>query len=204
MAEDLKLVQTSAVEAPPDNIVIDSTPGTDTLAADTPTAETSQGTNNNYKWSLARFYTSHFLFTWNDRVWEFASVILLISAYPQTLLPSSVFGLVTTASAIIFGPVLGRLLDSTVRLKSVRLAIFSQRMSVSAGCLCLWAMIVQILTTSGKNGLFAMVILFGCLAKLAFVGKTACIERDWVVVISHSEGIDLNSIPLNLTNFFKI
>jgi hypothetical protein len=25
-----------------------------------------------------------------------------------------------------------------------------------------------------------VVILFGCLAKLAFVGKTACIERDWV------------------------
>jgi solute carrier family 40 (iron-regulated transporter), member 1 len=167
-------VQTSVVETLPDNTVLN------TPAADSPTAETSQGTHGSYKWSLAQFYTNHFLFTWNDRVWEFASVILLISAYPQTLLPSSLFGLLTTASAILFGPAIGRSLDSTARLKSVRSAIFCQRISVSAGCICLWAMIVQTLTIRGKHGLFAVVILFGCVAKLAFVGKTACIERDWV------------------------
>src|SRR5439155_11965806 len=83
-----------------------------------------------HKYSLILFYLSHFLFTWNDRVWEFASVILLIAAYPVTLLPSSVFGLTSTASAIIFSPTVGRWFDSTPRLKSVRIAIFTQRVSV--------------------------------------------------------------------------
>jgi iron-regulated transporter 1 len=175
MVENLELVQTAIIETPTENAaaVVESP------AADTPFVEESQRPYGGFKWFLARFYTSHFLFTWNDRVWEFASVILTISAYPQTLLPSSLFGLVTTASAIIFGPAIGRWLDSTARLQSVRSAIFSQRISVSAGSICLWAMIIT-LTTREKDGLFALVILFGCLAKLAFVGKTACIERDWV------------------------
>src|ERR1700738_2750658 len=133
-----------------------------------------------YKRSLISFYTSHFLFTWNDRVWEFASIILLVAAYPQTLLPSSLFGLLSTGSAILFGPLIGRWFDMTARLKSVRFAIISQRLSVSAGCVCLWAMIAQALRTPAKDGLFAVVILLGCLTKLSFVGKTVGIERDWV------------------------
>jgi len=137
-----------------------------------------------HEWSLVLFYTSHFLFTWNDRVWEFASVILLIAAYPLTLLPSSVFGLSSTASAIIFGPAVGRWFDNTARLKSIRVAIFAQRASVCAGCVGLWAMVSQGLGTRSKDGLFAIVILLGCIARLAFVGKTVGIERDWVRKLS--------------------
>lgn len=150
-----------------------------------------------YRWSLVLFYISHFLFTWNDRVWEFASVILLISAYPQTLLPSSVFGLASTASAIIFSPAVGRWFDMTSRLKSVRYAVFAQRLGVCAGCVCLWTMVSHSLGNT-KNGLFAVVILLGCVARLAFVGKTAGIERDWAIVISQSRDIDLNSEPLSV------
>jgi solute carrier family 40 (iron-regulated transporter), member 1 len=132
-----------------------------------------------YRRSLVLFYISHFLFTWNDRVWEFASVILLISAYPLTLLPSSVFGLTSTACAIVFSPAVGRWFDMNSRIKSVRYSIFSQRVSVSAGCVFLWAMVSQNLEHA-KNGLFTVVILLGCIARLAFVGKTVGIERDWV------------------------
>jgi len=134
------------------------------------------------RWSLALFYTSHFLFTWNDRVWEFASVILLIAAYPQTLLPSSVFGLTCTAAAIVFSPAVGRWFDATARLRSVRTAVCAQRIAVGAGCICLWAMVARGLDTGAKDGLFAAVIVFGCVAKLAFVGKTVGIERDWVLL----------------------
>ena len=130
--------------------------------------------------SVLLFYTSHFLFTWNDRVWEFASVILLIAAYPLTLLPSSVFGLTTTASAILLGPTVGRWFDATVRINGVRSAILSQRIGVGAGCICLWAMISRGLSSHPKEVLFVLVIFLGCVARLAFVGKTAAIERDWV------------------------
>lgn len=158
------------------------------------TEEVPVASLHKHKWSLVLFYTSHFLFTWNDRVWEFASVILLIAAYPMTLLPSSVFGLSSTASAIVFGPGVGRWFDSTLRLRSVRGAIFVQRIGVAAGCACLWVMISHGIGGKLKNGLFAMVILLGCIARLAFVGKTAGIERDWAIVISRSQDMDLNSI----------
>jgi iron-regulated transporter 1 len=130
--------------------------------------------------SLTFFYTSHFLFTWNDRVWEFASVIFLIAAYPQTLLPSSIFGLVTTASAILFGPAIGRWFDAHERLMSVRVAILVQRITVALGCVLLWLMTWTDFGNGLKSGLFAIVNLLGCFAKLAFVGKTVSIERDWV------------------------
>jgi iron-regulated transporter 1 len=133
-----------------------------------------------YKLSLTFFYTSHFLFTWNDRVWEFASVIFLIAAYPQTLLPSSIFGLVTTASAILFGPAIGRWFDAHERLMSVRAAILVQRIAVAVGCVLLWLMIWEDFGRDLKSGLFAIVNILGCFAKLAFVGKTVSIERDWV------------------------
>jgi solute carrier family 40 (iron-regulated transporter), member 1 len=143
------------------------------------TTDTTQ-TTAPHRLSLVLFYVSHFLFTWNDRVWEFASVILLIAAYPLTLLPSSVFGLASTASAIIFSPAVGRWFDTTARLKSVRLAIFVQRVTVGVGCVCLWVMVSHMLGSELKHGLFAVVILLGCIARLAFVGKTVGIERDWV------------------------
>jgi solute carrier family 40 (iron-regulated transporter), member 1 len=130
--------------------------------------------------SPAFFYTSHFLFTWNDRVWEFASVIFLIAAYPQTLIPSSIFGLVTTASAILFGPTVGRWFDAHERLMSVRVAILVQRITVAVGCILLWLMIWEDFGRGLKSGLFAIANVLGCFAKLAFVGKTASIERDWV------------------------
>ena len=79
----------------------------------------------------------------------------------------------------------------TPRLESVKYAVFAQRVGVSAGCVCLWAMVSQSLGNA-KDGLFAVVILLGCIARLAFVGKTVGIERDWAIVISQSQGIDLN------------
>lgn len=107
-------------------------------------------------------------------------MILLVAAFPLTLLPSSVLGLTSTAAAIVFSPSVGRWFDKTARLKSVRYAIFAQRVVVAAGCICLWVMVARNLGTSTKDGLFAAVVLFGCIAKLAFVGKTVGIERDWV------------------------
>ena len=95
-------------------------------------------------------------------------------------MPSSVFGLVTTASAIVFSPTVGRWFDGNARLGSVRFAILTQRVTVAAGCFCLWIMTAWNPETSLKDGLFALIVFLGCIARLAFVGKTVSIERDWV------------------------
>lgn len=68
-------------------------------------------------------YTSHFLSTWNSRLFEFGAFLFLANIYPNTLLPASVYALARAASAAILSPVLGGYIDSVNRLSIVRLSI---------------------------------------------------------------------------------
>lgn len=70
-----------------------------------------------------RLYISHFLSTWNSRVFEFGAVLFLASIYPGTLLPMSIYALSRGLSAIIFGPAVGQYIDASNRLHVVRLSI---------------------------------------------------------------------------------
>ncbi|KAK3168277.1 hypothetical protein OEA41_004723 [Lepraria neglecta] len=70
-----------------------------------------------------RLYISHFLSTWNSRVFEFACLLFIAHLWKDTLLPVSIFALVRSASAICFAPMVGRYVDHGDRLKSVRLSI---------------------------------------------------------------------------------
>ena len=47
-----------------------------------------------------RLYTSHFLSTWNSRLFEAAVIYFLASVFPGTLLPISVYALTHNAAAI--------------------------------------------------------------------------------------------------------
>jgi hypothetical protein len=70
-----------------------------------------------------RLYISHFLSTWNSRSFEFGAVLFLASIFPLTLLPLSIYALVRGASAILFGPIIGRVIDGRNRLRVVRFSI---------------------------------------------------------------------------------
>lgn len=70
-----------------------------------------------------RLYVSHFLSTWNSRSFEFGAVLFLAFIFPRTLLPMSIYALISTASAIIFGPAIGRVIDRRGRLLTVRYSI---------------------------------------------------------------------------------
>ncbi len=68
-------------------------------------------------------YMSHFLSTWNSRVFEFGAVLYLATIYPGTLLPMSVYALMRSLSAIIFAPAVGQYIDIGDRLQVVRVSI---------------------------------------------------------------------------------
>jgi iron-regulated transporter 1 len=70
-----------------------------------------------------RLYISHFLSTWNSRVFEFGAVLYLASIFPGTLLPMSVYALARGACAMILSPAVGRYIDIGNRLQVVRLSI---------------------------------------------------------------------------------
>ena len=73
-----------------------------------------------------RLYTSHFLSTWNTRVFEFGAILYLASIFPRTLLPMSVYALARGTSAILFSPAVGQYIDTGNRLQVVRLSIGSK------------------------------------------------------------------------------
>lgn len=70
-----------------------------------------------------RLYVSHFLSTWNSRVFEFGAVLYLAKIFPGTLLPMSVYAFARSLSALIFSSAIGRYIDENNRLKVVRSSI---------------------------------------------------------------------------------
>jgi len=74
-------------------------------------------------------YTSHFLSTWNSRLFEFGAYLFLAAIYPQTLLPASVYALTRAGSAAIVTPWLGHYVDTGERLAIVRISIGKQALS---------------------------------------------------------------------------
>lgn len=70
-----------------------------------------------------RLYISHFLSTWNSRVFEFGAVLYLATVYPGTLLPMSAYALSRGLAAIIFASAVGHYIDVGNRLQVVRLSI---------------------------------------------------------------------------------
>lgn len=133
-----------------------------------------------------RLYVSHFLSTWNSRLFEFAAVLFLASIFPDTLLPMSVYALVRSGAAIIFGQSIGSLIDRGNRLAVVRASIVGQRLAVAASCGLFWALERRGEWLGGRlgEGLFALTVVLACIEKVCAVMNLVSVERDWVVVIT--------------------
>ena len=125
------------------------------------------------------------------RLFEFGSVLFLASIYPDTLLPMSVYALARGAAAIAFSPSIGAWIDRGDRLNVVRVSIVGQRVAVAGSCGIFWALEkgqdgVLRAGREAQKGLFAAVVLLGCLEKLCSVMNIVAVERDWV-----SKGLSL-------------
>ena len=134
-----------------------------------------------------RLYVSHFLSTWNSRVFEFGAVLFLARIFPGTLLPPSIYALVRAASAICFAPLVGRYVDQGDRLKVVRLSIVGQRMAVILSCLGFWALSIWVSGfPSLRPLLIALLAVLACVEKLCSIMNLIAIERDWVVIVAEN------------------
>lgn len=149
-----------------------------------------------------RLYVSHFLSTWNSRVFEFGSVLYLATIYPGTLLPMSAYAMARSLSAILFAPAVGRHIDRGSRLRVVRVSIglsspsqasstrssllthlfkVFQRLAVAASCAIFYALTVR--KPSGRGGdagMLALLSAFACLEKLGSIMNLVSVEKDWV------------------------
>lgn len=137
-----------------------------------------------------RLYTSHFLTAWNSRVYEAAVVYFLATTFPDTLMPISIYALVRNAAAIALTAPLGTWIDHGNRLTVVRASILGQRIPVATSCALFWI----ILWKSGiaqrtTYGLFAVIVMLGCIEKLSSGVNLVSVERDWIVVITEGDQV---------------
>ncbi|KAH6604242.1 hypothetical protein Trco_007688 [Trichoderma cornu-damae] len=132
-----------------------------------------------------RLYASHFLSTWNSRVFEFGAVLYLAAVFPGTLLPMSLYALVRGLSAIVFAPMVGWYVDTGNRLQVVRVSIVFQRLVVAGSCSVFYVLAADIPLSPGvRAGLLAVAAFFACVEKPCSVLNLVSVEKDWVVVVS--------------------
>lgn len=150
-----------------------------------------------------RLYTSHFLSTWNSRVFEFGAVLYLASVFPGTLLPMSAYALSRGLAAIIFAPAVGHYVDVGNRLQVVRLSIGKslsrtdrdkrigrtkplttlvlQRLVVAASCAIFYLLAIGLpVKRVVKNCLLAILTPLACFEKLCSIINLVSVEKDWV------------------------
>ncbi|KAH0589696.1 hypothetical protein H2248_005419 [Termitomyces sp. 'cryptogamus'] len=137
-------------------------------------------------------YISHFLSTWNSRLFEFGAILFVTSIYTGTLLPTSAYALIRTAAAILFSPSIGKYIDSGNRLRVVRQSIVMQRCAVAVSCIGFWILMKGILDTPGlKVTILGILTFLACIEKLGSVMNTVAVERDWVLVVAESTTLEL-------------
>jgi iron-regulated transporter 1 len=156
-----------------------------------------------------KLYTSHFLSTWNMRLFEFGAVLFLANIYPNTLLPMSIYALVRALAAVLLSPLIGQYIDRTDRLVSIRLSIIGQRCAVICSCLLFWAMLEKAAAYHARFGAVSLAILstLACIEKLCATANTVAIERDWVVVIGNNHEThlqDMNAQMRRIDLFCKL
>lgn len=147
-----------------------------------------------------RLYVSHFLSTWNSRMFEFGAVLYLANIFPDTLMPLSIYAVARGASAIIFGSLIGQVIDKWDRLVVVRLSILLQRSVVAASCAVFWVLARGLLNGEGwKFGLLGLLTVLACVEKVASIMNLVSVERDWVVTIAQDDRDHLPGKPVSPT-----
>lgn len=143
---------------------------------------------------LAKLYISHTLTAWNSRMFEFGAVVFLAAIFPGTLFYASCYALIRSIAATLLSSHIGNLVDSTDRLTLIRRSIVWQRIPVAGSC-GVFVLLAK-LSPSGfiTEMLFAVTVALACVEKLAAVGNTIAVERDWVVVIADSTTADLQAL----------
>ncbi|KAK9168008.1 hypothetical protein Syun_000148 [Stephania yunnanensis] len=144
---------------------------------------------------IAYLYVGHFLSRWGARMWEFSVGLYMINIWPDSLLLSAVYGVVESASAALFGPLIGEWVDRFTYIKVLRLWLFSQSLSFVAAGVAVTVLLSRLdLRLNGFATFISLVILTniaGAVGVLATLAGTILVEREWVVVIANGQSPEI-------------
>src|SRR6201989_1492486 len=108
--------------------------------------------------SYNSLYISHFLTSWADRLYEFASYLFIIEIFKESLLFPSIYGFTVTVCAIFLSNYVGRYVDIISRLKIVRITMIVQKTSIIISC---FMFIWMLLSDKNKIIKYIIVVIFG-------------------------------------------
>jgi iron-regulated transporter 1 len=131
-------------------------------------------------------YFSYFFAAFGDRMWEFASVVFLLDLFPDTLLPPSLLGLIENSVGILLSGKVGAFIDTNNRLITIRYSILGQNLACFTASLLLFFGIINSTQWSQRSlwGIFSILVLCACLAKLSSSMNKIALYKDWLIVIA--------------------
>ncbi|KAI0720075.1 Ferroporti-1 [Cerioporus squamosus] len=153
--------------------------------------------------ALATLLVQHLSNSWGLRTAEFAVYLFLVTLFPDTLLPASIYGFVTTGVAIILSGWAGRLVDEHHNLNVVRSSIVTIKLAACAQ----YGATLALLYTSGHasglarpwsspltSGMFTVIVTGGCIHTIAGTTISVAVERDWVTTIAGASSAHLTTL----------
>ena len=142
--------------------------------------------------------------SWGLRTAEFAVYLFLVILFPDTLLPASIYGFVTTGIAIFLSGWAGQLVDEHHNLGIVRASIVFIK---CAACVQYGSSLVLLYrlgntitattrpwSTPLTSGLFSLIVLGGCVHTLAGTSTSVAVEREWITTIAGASSEHLTTL----------
>ena len=157
--------------------------------------------NDEYSAEQVKFiplYTSHFLQTFGDRLWQFALPILFTEVYNNSILPQAIFAFGTYSAVFTVMPAFGSWIDTTNRAFVINMTIIIQNICIIISSILLYVIGLRFDQNPKINAEFG--ILFGgclvtsMLGQIMGMGATLALEKDWVVVLCQDNKTILTSI----------
>jgi hypothetical protein len=130
----------------------------------------TQGDIQSKLWAL---YVSHSLSAWGDKMWEFSVPFILLGLNrPDAMSFVGVYAICTGVANILFGPIIGYLVDKYPRLQTVIVTLVLQNVLISISFLLLYA-VLSLSSSSGAVGcaLISGVVTFCAAASLASTAR---------------------------------
>jgi solute carrier family 40 (iron-regulated transporter), member 1 len=157
-------------------------------------------TNEHKKKYLSLLYTSYFMSSWGDRMWQFTIPVILMVIFKNTFLPTTIYFISIYLGNIFTLQYIGKWIDKTNKFKVQKIAIIIENLSIisSSIILSLIPYLFDINNIDVNNYLtiiiIVLVILFGIIGEVMNNAQTISTEKDWVIIISEEINMDINDI----------
>ncbi|KAK3759765.1 hypothetical protein RRG08_041723 [Elysia crispata] len=137
-------------------------------------------------------YFSHLLSAWGDRMWSFGVGLFLIIISPESLLLSAVYGLCMGMSTLLFGSLVGDIVDKAPRLKAAQTALVLQNLFVMLCAVVIYFFLVyrEVVVSEGLWALYlvyGLIIVISIISRLTSMARKIAVENDWIVQICGSD-----------------